>query len=258
MKRLIATIAACLISANIAVAQEKAAQQTAPPEAKPTDIRFVSRVFEIYNRDPRTIVTSLLLLGSGYKNAGINVNDELRTITVRDFPENVAAIEDAIKRLDRPATDPDVELKISVLIASGGPQAGPPPPNDMASVITQLRSALRYSTYTLVTTNVQRTKGGRGLESSGVVDATGPAGDKQPKQASYTYKIRNLTVTSGEKPSVNMETFSFSLRYFVPDSGNVNVSFETPVSVRDNQKVVIGTAAMGDKALIVVLSADIQ
>ena len=34
-----------------------------------------------------------------------------------------------------------------------------------------------------------------------------------------------------------------------------NVGFETPVSLRDKEKVVIGTTTMGDKALIVVVTA---
>jgi hypothetical protein len=34
-----------------------------------------------------------------------------------------------------------------------------------------------------------------------------------------------------------------------------NVGFRTPVSVREGERVVVGTTTMGDKGLIVVLSA---
>ena len=36
------------------------------------------------------------------------------------------------------------------------------------------------------------------------------------------------------------------------------VGFETQVSIHQNEKVVIGTTTMGDKALIVIVTADIM
>jgi len=36
-----------------------------------------------------------------------------------------------------------------------------------------------------------------------------------------------------------------------------SVGFETPVSIHQNEKVVIGTTTMGDKALIVVVTATV-
>jgi hypothetical protein len=37
-----------------------------------------------------------------------------------------------------------------------------------------------------------------------------------------------------------------------------HVGFNTPVSIHQNEKVVIGTATMGDKALIVVVTATVS
>jgi hypothetical protein len=36
-----------------------------------------------------------------------------------------------------------------------------------------------------------------------------------------------------------------------------HIGFNTPVSVREGEKVVVGTTSMGDKGLIVVLSAKV-
>ena len=36
-----------------------------------------------------------------------------------------------------------------------------------------------------------------------------------------------------------------------------SLGFETPVSIHQNEKVVIGTTTMGDKALIVVVTATV-
>src|SRR6185503_7272281 len=80
---------------------------------------YKNKVFTIQNRDPRQIASSIKLLGSGFKGADLAVNYELRTIIVRDFSENLAAMEEAIKRLDLPVSPAsDIEMKISVLIAS--------------------------------------------------------------------------------------------------------------------------------------------
>src|SRR4051794_21484820 len=104
---------------------------------------FKNRVFIVQNRDPLQIASAIKLLGSGNPRAGLDVNQELKTITVRDFPENIAAMEDAIKRLDQvaPAT-PDIELRISVLIGSKTALTGAAVPDDLAPVVKQLESAL--------------------------------------------------------------------------------------------------------------------
>jgi hypothetical protein len=89
------------------------------------------------------------LLGSGFKGSALSINNDLHTITVRDFPENLAAIEGAIARLDHATADaPDIEMKISVLIGSKTPLAGAASvPDELAPVVKQLESTLRYAHY---------------------------------------------------------------------------------------------------------------
>src|SRR5256714_13938848 len=139
MKRMIVAI---LLTATTAFAQEKKA--AAEPEYNSVR-EFKNRVFEIKNRDPRDVAQSVKLLGSGFKGADLNVNTELKTITVRDFPENIAAIDEAIKRLDHAAAPaPDIEFKISVLIGSKSPLNAASIPDDLEPVVKQLQSTLRY------------------------------------------------------------------------------------------------------------------
>src|SRR5688572_12824915 len=68
-----------------------------------TERQFKTKIFELKYRDPGTLANVVRQLGSGFKGAGISTNAEFKTITVRDFPENIATIEEAIKRLDTPA-----------------------------------------------------------------------------------------------------------------------------------------------------------
>jgi len=229
-----------------------------------TTREFKNRVFDVRNRSPREIYTSIALLGSGFKGAAINVNQEMHTITVRDFPENIAAIEDALKRLDRPAAEtPDIELRLSVLIASKTPLKASPVPDELAPVLKQLQATLRYTDYGLMTTTVHRTTTGRGLDGSGVADAAllGLTVN-QERPVLYRYKLRDITSSpSAERASIDISNFEFSMNVpIVLGGGSVqyqSVGFETPVSIHTNEKVVIGTTTMGDKALIVVVTASV-
>lgn len=226
-----------------------------------TNKDYKNKVFTIQHRDPQIIVAAVKLLGSGFKGADLSMNDELRTITVRDFPENIAAIEEAIGRLDRPAAPaPDVELKISVLIGSKTPLANAPAPDELAPVIKQLQSTLSYAHYGLLTTTVHRSKTGTGIEGSGVAESTllgMKAVDSRP--IFYTYKLRRLTVGVQK---VDIDNFEFSMRVPIDIGGGSiqyqSVGFETPVAVKQGEKVVIGTTTMNDKALVVVVTAKVN
>src|SRR6185295_14222964 len=100
--------------------------QTPSPAAQPrpednyvTEKGFKSKVFTITHRDVNNLSSALRPLLSGFKGAMIVPNSEFKTLTVRDFPENIATIEEAIKRLDTPATPrPNIELHMHILVAS--------------------------------------------------------------------------------------------------------------------------------------------
>ncbi|HXA20315.1 MAG TPA: hypothetical protein VN380_25275 [Thermoanaerobaculia bacterium] len=257
MKRITIIVAALLIAAS-AIAQEKTDDYNTVRE-------FRSKVFEVHNREAEEVASSIRLLGSGFKGAGLSINNEMHTITVRDFPENIAAIEGAIARLDHAISDaPDIEMKISVLIGSKTPLAGAATvPDELAPVVKQLESTLRYAHYGLMTATVQRTKPGLGLKGSGVAEPTLLGMTvKEGQPILYSYRLFQITATSGERPSVDIQNFEFSMRVPITIGGTTptqyqSVGFETPVSIHQNEKVVIGTTTMGDKALIVVVTATV-
>ena len=259
MKRIASILAIVLFSA-VALAQEAKKEE----EEYNVVREFKNKVFTVQNRDARAIASSIKLLGSGFKGAGMSVNEELRTITIRDFPENIAAIEEAIKRLDHSAPRvPDIELKISVLIASKTALPAAAVPDDLAPVVKQLQSTLRYPNYGLMTSSVHRTKIGDGVEGSGVAEATMlgmTATEARP--IFYSYYLRRITSGAGDPATIDIERFQFNMK--VPldvGDGKVqyqSVGFETPVSIRQGEKVVIGTTTMRDKALIVVLTLGVN
>ncbi|HEY0371942.1 MAG TPA: secretin N-terminal domain-containing protein [Thermoanaerobaculia bacterium] len=246
---------ALLLVAGTALAQDQ------PPARHATNPALRNKVFTIEHRDPRYIAEAIRLLGSGGEGAAMSVSSELRTITVRDYPENVAAIDEAISRLDKPVASLDMDLTISVLIGSKTPLAATAAvPPELVPVVKQLQATLSYAHYGLLTTTVHRSKTGVGIEGSGVAESTllgMQTSDTRP--LFYTYKLRGVAV-SAEK--LDVDTFAFSMR--VPldlGPGPVtyqNVGFETPVSVKQGEKVVIGTTTMKDKALVVVVTAKVN
>lgn len=258
MKRLILV----LLFTTALFAQE---QQQAKKEPEYNTVReYKNKVFTIQNRDVRPIFNTVHLLGSGFKGAAFSFNDELRTITVRDFPENVAAVEEAIKRLDQPMpAQPNIEMKIAVLIASKTALPSSPVPDELAPVVKQLQATMRYAHYGLMTSSVHRTKLGDGIEGSGVAEPTllGMTAS-QDRPIFYTYNLRRITSGKSDALTIDIERFQFKMQ--VPlNIGNDNVQyqsvgFETPVSIRQGEKVVIGTTTMKDKALVVVVTASVN
>src|SRR3954462_6733337 len=120
IKHISAAMALVLVSTAAAFAQQPASNTTpAPQDNYVTERNFKSKVFDVKYRDPGSLANVIGRLMSGFKGAAISSSSEFRTITVRDFPENLVTIEEAIKRLDTPASArPDIELHIHALIAS--------------------------------------------------------------------------------------------------------------------------------------------
>jgi hypothetical protein len=264
MKRALAVTLFVLLALGVS-GQEK---NDAPAYTTTRDFR--NRVFEIRHRDPRIVASAVKLLGSGFQGADLSVNEELSTVTVRDFPENIAAIEEAIGRLDKAeAGQPEIEFHVYVLIGSTAPTLARELPDEIVDVVKELKATLRYSSYGLMTNSVHRTRPGSGVESSGVAE-TKLLGMSTPdlNPIIYSYTLRRVTVPQGtQKPSVDIENFRFSMRIPIalgnprgehPVVQYQDVGFQTPVTIHEGEKVVVGTTTMGDKALVVVVLAKIE
>jgi hypothetical protein len=252
MKRLIAIL---LFAAAVS------AQETKQEPAFNMTRDFKNKIFTLQYRDPQAVMRAIRLLGSGFRGAEMSFAEELKTITVRDFPENVAAIEEAIQRLDvASAATPDIEMKISVLIGSKATLGGATLPDELAPVVKQLSATLNYTHYGLMNASVHRTRSGKGIEGSGVTEATLFGMTVDPgRPVFYAYDLDAITVTT---TAVDIRNFKFTMRVPVEIANGSfqyqDVGFETPVSLRPNEKVVIGTTTMRDKALIVVVTASVK
>ncbi len=254
--------------ANIAFGQQS---QTPPPAQRQQEFveekGFKGRVFEIKHRNPSALINAIAPLGSGFKGATLRPSDEFNTITVRDFPENIAAMEEAIKRLDVPdAPSPDIEFHVHVLIASNSATVSGEFPAELTDVVKQLKATFSYKNYGLMTSSIQRGKEGRrsaagsGIAESKLFEIATP----ESNPIFYNYRLSSIIANRSASgvSTAQIDEFSFHMRVPI-NVGSASkssiqyqdIGFNTPVSVRDGEKVVVGTTAVGDKGLIVVLIA---
>lgn len=261
----LAAVILCLAFASTALAQQTTPTPQTTPQSPDAKFGFKNRVFQVKYREPEGLVNVLRLLAS---SAGaMTYNNEFKTITVRDFPENIATIEEAINRLDTPLpATPSIEFHVHILIATGAAAASNQFPAELNDVIKQLQSTLSYKNYYVMASDVVRTKGGGpdGIGNKGVADfklnTTGAAANSP---IFYDYAARPVVISTSETGAsvAQIGSFNFSMRIPVEvNAGQLQwepVGFRTPVSVREGEKVVVGTTTMQDKAVIVVITAKI-
>jgi len=234
----------------------------APTDNYVTNTGFKNRVFEVHNRMPEDLVPVIKLLTSGFKGAQLAASNEFRTITVRDFPENIAAIDEAIKRLDTPeAKRPDIELRMHVLLASNQGGTLSEYPADLKDVIKELQTTLNYKDYYLLTSIVQRTResrreqfpylAGRGSAEIGWNTA---AGGVERRISNYQFEAWSIALNSTPSGTVEIQLGNFTFSLSVPGSES---RIHSDLKIREGEKVVVGTAGFSDKALILVMTAKV-
>lgn len=232
-------------------------QQPRPEPQYVENTGFKNRIFEVKNRDPEELLQVIKLLTSGFKGAQVSADRNFKTITVRDFPENIAAVEDALKRLDTPeAVHPEVELHIHVLIAGNTELGASEVPAELKDVVGQLRSTLNFKNYYLLTSIIQRAKERPGfypkvISGSGVASMTQP-GEPAPREFNYDFEANGLTLGTNANGATTVQLGGFN---FGLGGVGTHAAIHSDVSVREGEKVVVGTAGLKDKALILVLTA---
>lgn len=225
--------------------------------------QMIGKVFEIKYKKPSDLEKVLTtLLSSGGK---ITASDSINTITVRDFPENVGVVEDAIKRLDvlPPPPPPaqfseSLELQLNVILATMS-QAQPglgekkEMPKHLAPIIMQLRSTLKYTTYNHAFTGLHRLVHNSSTEASGVLGSLLPE-----LPIYYQYRINNVVFDKNASGvnGINIQKFSFGATIPVKASNYKDIGITTPLSLSVGETVVVGTANISgtDDAIIIIVT----
>ncbi len=253
-------IAACALALGLthaARAQEASGQLLAAsaPDNYVTHTSFKNRIFEVKHRDPNGLVSVIKLLTSGHKGAQVSANNDYNTITVRDFPENIVAIEEALRRLDTPeAPRPEVELRMHVLLASNVAGGANQVPAGLKDVVNQLEPTLSFKHYQLLTSIIQRTKerittDPTYIRSEGSVLVPGATA---PLNYHYNLQAGSLKLRLDLSGSMSVQLDGFQ---FVIDGQGERGIVRSDVSVRDGERIVVGTTSLQDKSLVLVLTA---
>ncbi len=237
--------------------------QTNNEPAKEDPNKFQVKLFEVKHKSPNVLVNAIAALGSGRPNSRIDPNDNLKTITVRDLPENIAAIEVALKRLDLPDPAPvSIQTQIYLISASDDAAESAPFPKELEPVVTQLKATLKYKNYRFENTFLNRVNDGGSVESSGTWQAS--PGNPSPKFMNFSLRQVRLATDNQGKEAIRIGKFNFGLRVPVQMTSGSNssvqyqdVGINTELSLSEGGLAVVGTAniGVGDGAMIVVVSA---
>ena len=259
-RRIFLALALALCGAAAARAQT---EQKKPEDNFVTQKMFQNRVFDIRNRDPQALSRVLSPLTSGFRGAVVSPNQEFRTITVRDFPENIAVIEEAIRRLDTPeAARPAVEFRVHMLVASNDESVTSRYPAELADVVRQLQATLGYKNFSVMGSQVVRGREGNWeAYNKGVADlrlANDTPASKNP--VFYNYVLRSVTIDdAGGRPRIQVGEFVLNMNVplaLTPDKTSYqDVGFKSPVTLREGERVIVGTTSIADKNVVVILSA---
>jgi type II secretory pathway component GspD/PulD (secretin) len=254
--RKLLALALLLLAATPALAQSEAPRQE---DNYVTQKMFQNRVFDVKNRDPQSLVRVLAPLTSGFRGAVVSANPEFRTISVRDFAENIAVIEEAIRRLDMPEpARPSVEFRVHMLVASNDEAVPNHYPAELADVVKQLQSSLGYKNFSLMGSQIVRGKEGRGDNyNKGVADLR--LANDTPASKSPVYFSYNISGVTLDGPRVQVDQFSMSMKVPLWLGGDKlayeEVGFRNPVTLREGERVVAGTTSVADKNVVVIITA---
>jgi type II secretory pathway component GspD/PulD (secretin) len=253
LRYMLLTLALVLAFVSASFAQQPAPSPTPNQPDSPTERSFKSKVFEVKYRDPNSLVNALFTLGSGFKGSTMSANAEFRTITIRDFPENISTVEEALKRLDVPAAPrPNIELHMHMLIASNTSATATDVPADLKEVLTQLRGTLNYKNYELAASIVQRlTETPRGLQGSGIAELPSTNPGTPNSSMPYEYYINNVSLVQNATGAASVQIAEFTFVTVEKERARV----QTALNLRDGEKVVVGTATIRSRALVIVLTA---
>lgn len=216
---------------------------------------YKSEVFMIKHRDPMRIASIVCSLGSGKAGTVIQANDmdgDIKTIVVKDFPENIAMIKAAIERLDVPFPESTpVKISMNVIWASKKEIGGTPVSPQLTDVVNEISKTLNYRYFreAAVINHVTKNNSGFGKVLFGL-----PKQNDMNYFHSFVWEMKSDNSNSCDGCIVSAR---FNIKYGPLTVRDFYVNIEDAyVNLKENEKVLLGTTTVGDLAMIVVVSAE--
>jgi hypothetical protein len=226
-----------------------AAQEEKKP-ATPT----VQKLFVLKYADPQSVRSLLQVF-----QAGIDANRDMRVLAVNATPDTMAAIEDAIKRLDVPSAAPaNIDLTVYMVVGHEGESTSgnAPVPKELDPVVTQLKGAFAFKAYSLLDVLALRTRTGQQASTSSSGGAMqGSGGQLQPVT---THLHLDTASVGNDGATIHINKLNATFNVPVYNNNYQNLSLETDIDIKEGQKVVIGRLGISkDQALFLVMTVKI-
>ena len=239
VKRIIFSLA----MAGALAAQTASTLTAVPPPAQAPEPPHQQRVFMLKYADARNVASVLAVFGYGIK-----ADRDMHVVAVSAPAEAMTAVEDAIKRLDVPASAPkDIDLVVYMIVASEQPSAGGGLPPELQPVADELKKIFSYKSFRLLDSILLRAQPGNKASAHGVVGTT----DRTP----YSFEVVPAAVTEDPKGRlIRLDNLNLSMHL----PGDRLAGISTEITVREGQRVVVGKSNMGiDQSLILVVTAKV-
>jgi hypothetical protein len=226
--------------------QPAKAPQEQPPLPPQLERNVTTKLFTIEHRNPEALLPILKGFQSNLALARIDANilGDLKLLTVRDLPANIALIEKVLETLDVPEEKARAfELTINLLWASKKDFKGDPVPSSLSDVVSSVSETMSYKFFREAgTIKCRMSADGQSVSGNGQLD---------------------------DPSHVNVPSYQlvWHLAYPMVDgdgvlSGKFNCAYSSSriegaaVSLYEGQKTVIGTTLYREFAMIVVLSIE--
>jgi hypothetical protein len=223
------------------------------------------KLFVLKYADPNQI-SNLIRVFTG----NVTPNAAMHAIAVSATAPAMAAIEDAIKRLDVPASAPqNIELTAYLLTGSDADGAPGNLPRELDSVVTQLKNVFAYKNYKLGDILTLRGRTGQRLSTSGTGGAVKIGDTSEPIITQFNVDalsvgpdgaIRIDGLKVGNRVPVASGSFTGSSNGPLVNTQftYIDVGLNTDVDIKEGQKIVVGKMALNpNEAMFLVLMAHV-
>jgi len=232
---------------------EKTSTQEQGPPAKSAREERVLKVIQLKYADPYHVADLLSLFGASLKS-----DRQAKVLTVVGPASAVAAVEEAIKKLDVPPPPvKDIDLTAYFVVATRQAMQAADLPAELDEVVAQLKRVLNYKSFQLLNTAFLRTRDGERANVSGVATVGAEA-------VHFRLGFRSADITlEGKVRTVRISDLGFDADHptsaAAPAEKTTSAGIHTNIDIAEGQKVVVGrtTLDFADNALILVLTAKV-
>ena len=233
---------------------------------------WITQIFRIENTDARRLSDILQMFGGN-----IRYSTESSAIIVIGSEDTVAAVEAAIHILDvpsEPESRPNIQLIVYTLeavVPGGEPEFGEQAvPNNLESVVKELRNVFPYEGFRLVDTLLVRCRDGSHAQTETYLPIA--TGHEFTRGLGFTLRA-TTTVTADAQPAgirdahparIRIDDFMFAVSAVSESQPRGKesrqlIALTSEIDMREGQKVVVGkgNAEMSSNALFAVVTAKV-